>query len=122
MPINTEDTREADLTAESLLLLRLALNDGEASEQAMAVIRRVGWRAFGIDALSMNRLEAVIAAYNADNAKAGKEFRAKSETERLRLANMLLSVARHDETLREREGRLRGRLAVLLDLEEAKLG
>ncbi|WP_274424298.1 hypothetical protein [Chelativorans sp. YIM 93263] len=120
MPIDF-DRPEADQAAEILLLLRLVLNDGAANEQTLAVIRRVGLRAFGISAPSMARLEALIASYGIEQAEAGAEFRSRPRAERRRLAAALLTIGRCDEALKGREGRLRGRLAALLDLEEAEL-
>lgn len=113
---------DAAHAADALLLLRLALSDGPADERAVAVLRRVAHRAFGIDALSAEALMPAVEDFGAGNAgPAAAVLRERPKEERLRLAETLLTIARHDEALKNHVQRLRGRLTALLDLEQGAL-
>jgi len=124
-PIDLSESRlrDSEFAADILLLLRLVLNDGPAGEQTVAVLRRIAHQTLGIDLPSLEMLLPNVGEFGTDGTEsAAGAYRNLPKVERLELAGTLLAVARRDAMLKNRETRLRGRVAAILDLEEGEVG
>jgi uncharacterized tellurite resistance protein B-like protein len=111
------------IAADTLLLLRLALSDGRPDLRAFALLRRIARSAFHLDDAATDVLTPALESFGSeDPERAANLFRERSREERVQLARLLMQIARQDEMLAAREKRLRGRVAVILGLDETEFG
>jgi uncharacterized tellurite resistance protein B-like protein len=124
-PIKPESARDAAgaLAADTLLLLRLVIGDGNPDLRARTLLRRVARQAFHLDDPAVDVLMPLVEGFGADDAeRAANLFRQRPHEERIQLAVLLMTIAGKDKMLAAREERLRGRIAAILDLDETEFG
>lgn len=111
------------LTAELLLLLRMALADGRMAEPELATLRRIAHEAFGIAAPDMEPVLSYLEdfGYAVSVPQAVAVFRELGRERRLALARHLAAVARADAELSRHETRLLARVIDMLDLTPAEV-
>lgn len=106
------------LSAELLLLFRMILADGVASESEMAVFRRICTQSFGI---AEDSIDAVIEylndfGYETNGSQAIAMFQDLDVERRKLLARHMADLAKADSHLAENEVRLLRRTMDLLDI------
>lgn len=106
------------LSAELLLLFRMILADGVASESEMAVFRRICTQSFGI---AEGSIDAVIEylndfGYETNGSQAIAMFQDLDVERRKLLARHMADLAKADKHLAENEVRLLRRTMDLLDI------
>jgi uncharacterized tellurite resistance protein B-like protein len=111
------------LTAELLLLLRMALADGQIAERELATLRRIAGEAFGIAEAD---LEAVMRhleefGYEISIQQAIDVFREFGRARRLDLARHLAEIAKADFELNPHEVRLLARVIEMLGITPAEV-
>lgn len=106
------------LTAELLLLFRMILADGEASDAEMAVFRRICRDGFGIGEASIDPVIEYLneVGYETSGSQALAIFADLPLERRRLLAQHLAEIAKADAELAEREVRLLGRTLAILRL------
>ncbi len=111
---------DPSIVAELLLLLRLVLADGEAPPPAAALLRRIAADRVGIGAEGVEEvaqeIEHLVAAAGTGGAAAA--LRDMPLDRRRTLALRLAAIFAADEQCRGLQGRLAGRLAAILGLEQ----
>ncbi|MCO5065563.1 MAG: TerB family tellurite resistance protein [Rhizobiaceae bacterium] len=111
------------LTAELLLLVRMILADGEATDQEMATLRRICRDSFNIPEESMDGVIQYLNdfGYETNGAQAIDMFRELDLERRKSLARHMAEIAKSDERLDEGELKLMKRALDLLKLQPADL-
>ena len=111
------------LTAELLLLLRMALADGRMAEAELAALRRIALEAFGIEAADMEPVLSYLEdfGYEISVPQAVAVFREFERPRRLALARHLATIAKADSELSRHEVRLLARIIDMLDLTPAEV-
>ncbi len=107
------------LMAELLLLLRMALADGEVHEREMEVFQRVCREAFDIDGDGLRHVMEHLDAFGFEItvAQAVAVFRELDKKRRVLLARHMADIAEADAELSRHEVRLLARVVDMLDLE-----
>lgn len=111
------------LSAELLLLFRMILADGVASESEMAAFRRICTEAFGI---AEGSVDAVIEylnefGYETNGSQAIAMFRDLDDERRKQLARHMADIAKADAHLAENEVKLLRRTLDLLDVSPSEV-
>lgn len=106
------------LTAELLLLFRMILADGTASESEMGVFRRICTEKFGIEGGSLDAVIEYLSdfGYETTGAQAIAVFAELDVERRKRLARHMADIAKADSQLAESEVRLLRRTLDMLGL------
>ena len=107
------------LSAELLLLFRMILADGEASELEMDVFGRICRESFGIPDDSIEAVVAYLSevGYETTGSQAIAVFQDLDIERRRSLARHMAEIAKADHSLAEREMRLLRRSLELLNLK-----
>lgn len=111
------------LTAELLLLLRMALADGKMAEPELATLQRIAQEAFGLAAADMEPVLRYLEDFGYEIAvpQAIAVFRELDRARRLALARHMAAVAKADAELSRHEVRLLARVVDMLDLTPAEV-
>lgn len=106
------------LSAELLLLFRMILADGQASDQEIAVFRRICQEAFGIPQESIEGVVEYLNdfGYETTGSQAIAMFRELDVDRRRQLARHMADIAKADSHLAEQEVRLLRRTLDMLGI------
>ncbi len=107
------------LTAEFLLLFRMALADGEVKQRELDTIRRIAEESFGIDGDDLDSVLRYLSrfAYETSAAQAVAIFQEFDRERRLQLARHMAELAKADDEIGQYEVRLLGRVVEMLNLD-----
>lgn len=107
------------MTAELLLLFRMALADGEVTEREMTVLKRIAAEAFDIGDDDFDQVTAYLAefGYEISAAQAILVFQEMDRDRRVALARHLAEIAKADTELNRYEVRLLARVVDMLGLQ-----
>lgn len=110
------------LSAELLLLFRMILADGEATENEMAAFRRICAEAFGIGEDSIDAVVEYLNefGYETNGSQAIAMFRDLDMERRTVLARHMAEIAKADSHLADNEVRLLRRTLELLEISPVK--
>ena len=118
-PDVTKVANDPALMAELLLLFRIILADGEASEEELAAFRRICAEAFGIEGENLDLVLGHLQdfGYEISLTQSIAVFRELGRERRVALARHMAEIAKADAHLSAREVRLIARVIDLLDLD-----
>lgn len=111
------------LTAELMLLFRMVLADGEATQAEMDVFRRICRDAFGIGEDSLKEVLSYLQDFGYENTEPRSlgAFGALPLSRRIELARHMADIAKADEKLSEQEIELLKRTVSLLHIDPREL-
>jgi uncharacterized tellurite resistance protein B-like protein len=111
------------LSAELLLLFRMILADGTASETEMATLRRICQHSFGIPEASMDAVIEYLNefGYETNGSQAVAMFQDMDDERRRLLARHMAEIAKADKQLAKNEVRLLRRTLEMLGLSPVDL-
>lgn len=115
--------QDAAKSAEILLLTRLVLADGVASEPEMAALKRICAEAFGLIGKDFDETIAYLEdfGYETSGAQATAIFRELPEDRRRALIGHLIAVAKADHVIDKHEVRLIARAGEILGIDPREL-
>lgn len=100
--------RDPSITAELLLLFRVALADGKVEQSEMEMLKRIAKEAFGIEPDSFAEVVRYLHefGYETSGKQAAEIFRAMPYERKKALVEHMEAIARSDHNLDEREAAL----------------
>ena len=111
------------LMAELLLLFRMILADGEASEEELITLRRICIESFGIAEDSLDEVLEYLRDYGYETnvAQSLAIFRSLDHDRKQQLARHLVEIAKADHQLEKQEMHLLARALKLLEIDPAEI-
>jgi uncharacterized tellurite resistance protein B-like protein len=111
------------LTAELLLLLRMILVDGEASDAELDTLRRICRDSFGIEEESLDDVVDYLRTYGYETtiAQSLVVFRGLDHERKQQLARHMAEIAKADQQLEKPEVQLLARTLKFLEIEPAEI-
>lgn len=115
--------RDEGTSAEILLLTRLVLADGTASEAEMQALRHICGDAFGLHGKDFDAAIAYLGdyGYETTGAQAAAVFRDLPEDRRRAVVDRLIAIAKADRAVDPREVRLIARAGEILGIDPRSL-